>query len=60
MKLLFDGNLSPRLAKDLEALFPGSRHVDQADLHGQPDGAVWEYAPPALRGRVRVEVLAIP
>ncbi len=44
MKLLFDENLSPRLAKDLEALFPGSRHVDQADLHGQPDGVIWEYA----------------
>ena len=44
MKLLFDENLSPRLAKDLVALFPGSQHIDLAGLHGKSDEAVWEYA----------------
>ena len=44
MKLLFDENLSPHLAKDLEALFPGSQHVDHAGLHGYSDEAVWEHA----------------
>ncbi|MGH9583149.1 MAG: DUF5615 family PIN-like protein, partial [Bryobacteraceae bacterium] len=27
MKLLFDANLSPRLVKQLEGLFPGSVHL---------------------------------
>jgi predicted nuclease of predicted toxin-antitoxin system len=44
VKLLFDENLSPRLAKDLEALFPGSQHVDHVGLHGCTDEAVWEHA----------------
>ncbi|HEY1755746.1 MAG TPA: DUF5615 family PIN-like protein [Bryobacteraceae bacterium] len=32
MKLLFDENLSPRLARDLQALFPGSVHVAHCGL----------------------------
>jgi predicted nuclease of predicted toxin-antitoxin system len=44
VKLLFDENLSPRLAKDLEALFPGSQHADHVGLHGCSDEAVWEHA----------------
>lgn len=44
MKLLLDENLSPRLAADLAAIFPGSVHVDLAALHGQSDDAIWEHA----------------
>jgi predicted nuclease of predicted toxin-antitoxin system len=36
LKLLFDQNLSPQLAKNLQDLFPGSKHVMQlqSDLAG--------------------------
>ena len=44
MKLLFDENLSSRLAKDLADVFPGSQPIDLAGLHGQSDEVVWEYA----------------
>ena len=44
MKLLFDENLSPRLARDLAAQFPGSAHVRECGLLGHPDEEVWEYA----------------
>ena len=44
MKLLFDQNLSPRLAPDLADLFPGSEHVQNLGLDREPDGPVWEYA----------------
>ncbi|HVO27315.1 MAG TPA: DUF5615 family PIN-like protein [Candidatus Margulisiibacteriota bacterium] len=44
MKLLFDENLSPRLATNLDDVFPGSQHIDVAGLHGQSDEAVWVYA----------------
>ena len=44
MKLLFDENLSPKLPGLLAALFPGSRHVRECGLLGQPDEEVWEYA----------------
>jgi predicted nuclease of predicted toxin-antitoxin system len=44
MKLLFDENLSPNLP-DLEAtIFPGSAHVRECGLLGQPDEDVWAYA----------------
>jgi predicted nuclease of predicted toxin-antitoxin system len=29
MKLLLDENLSPKLARSLQALFPGSAHVEE-------------------------------
>ncbi|MBI3694926.1 MAG: DUF5615 family PIN-like protein [Acidobacteria bacterium] len=44
MKLLFDANLAPRLARDLEDLFPGSVHVEQAGLRAADDEPIWEHA----------------
>jgi predicted nuclease of predicted toxin-antitoxin system len=44
VKLLLDENLSHRLVPRLAEAFPGTAHVDQVGLHGQPDAAVWEYA----------------
>lgn len=43
-RLLFDENLSPRLVKLLAESFPNCLHVDDAGLHGCPDGEVWSYA----------------
>lgn len=44
MRLLFDENLSPKLPRLLEDRFPGSLHVRDCGLKGQPDEAIWEYA----------------
>ena len=44
MKLLVDENLAPRLAGDLADLFPGSIHVNSAELSGTRDALIWEYA----------------
>ncbi len=44
MKLLFDENLSPKLAVNLSDIFPNSKHVDRLGLGGESDNAVWEYA----------------
>src|SRR5215210_5318707 len=44
MKLLFDEILSPKLPRLLATLFPGSAHVRECGLLGQPDEDVWEYA----------------
>lgn len=44
MKLLFDQNLSPKLAIRLADLFPGSRHVHDLDLDQADDVEVWEHA----------------
>ena len=44
MKLLFDQNLSPRLAEALAALYPGSIHVREIRLHAADDDIVWAYA----------------
>jgi predicted nuclease of predicted toxin-antitoxin system len=44
MKLLFDQNLSPRLAKSLSDLFPNSDHVFPLGLDESNDTQVWEYA----------------
>ena len=41
MKLLFDENLSYRLAAELKSSFPGLRDVG---LVGADDERVWEYA----------------
>ena len=38
MKLLFDQNLSPKLANGLGDLFPGSRHVQSVGLDCADDG----------------------
>ena len=44
MKLLFDQNLSPQLAPDLDDVFPGSAHVEPLGLGTAKDGEVWEFA----------------
>lgn len=44
MKLLFDENLSPRLAMRLANLFPDSKHVREIGLQAADDPLVWEYA----------------
>ncbi len=44
MKLLFDQNLSHRLVKLLDDLFPGSQHVRALGLAEADDLAIWEYA----------------
>jgi len=44
MRLLFDENLSPRLALLLSDQFPGSVHVRDAGLSSSSDSMVWEYA----------------
>ena len=43
MSLLFDANLSPRLVRRLEDLFPGSIHVYGTGLTNS-DPAIWRYA----------------
>lgn len=44
MKLLFDENLSARLAVRLGDLFGGSTHVDELDLRGRADESIWDHA----------------
>lgn len=45
MKLLFDENLSPKLAANLSDIFPDSKkNIDRLGLGGESDNAVWEYA----------------
>ena len=44
MKLLFDENLSRKLAFRLSELYPDSRHVSDVELLETPDRAVWEHA----------------
>jgi predicted nuclease of predicted toxin-antitoxin system len=44
MKLLFDQNLSHKLARRLADLFPASTHVREVGLKEAEDPLVWEYA----------------
>ena len=44
MKLLFDENLSPKLPRLLDTLFPGSQHVRDCNLKGFPDENIWAFA----------------
>lgn len=44
MKLLFDHNLSPRLAKSLADIYPDSNHVYPLGLDRVDDKEIWEYA----------------
>ena len=44
MRLLFDQNLSPRLAVLLADLHPGSTHVRDEGLQSADDDVVWDYA----------------
>lgn len=44
MKLLFDNNLSPRLATLLADLYPGSAHVHLLGMGEASDTRIWAYA----------------
>ena len=44
MKLLFDENVSPRLAELVREQYPGSQHVQEAGLNGAPDTRIWQFA----------------
>jgi predicted nuclease of predicted toxin-antitoxin system len=44
MKLLFDQNVSPRLASLLADLFPDCAHVENLGLGTSDDLAIWQYA----------------
>ena len=44
MKLLFDENLSPRLAAAFQSDYPGSTHVHLVGLGSALDDQVWGYA----------------
>lgn len=44
MKLLFDANLSPRLATALRDLFPSSTHVFDCGDIAADDRLIWQYA----------------
>jgi len=44
VKLLFDENLSPRLAESLSDLYQDSAHVHACGLSSADDVKVWEYA----------------
>jgi predicted nuclease of predicted toxin-antitoxin system len=44
MKLLFDQNLSPKLARLLSDIFPGSAHVDRLGYGAASDEILWDYA----------------
>ena len=43
MKLLFDENVSPKLAQVLANEYPGSRHVRSVGLRGADDQHIWDY-----------------
>jgi predicted nuclease of predicted toxin-antitoxin system len=43
VKLLFDENVSPKLAQVLANEYPGSRHVRSVSLRGADDEQVWDY-----------------
>lgn len=44
MKLLFDQNISPAVARNLNDLFPGSDHVYQLKMHEGSDVEIWDFA----------------
>jgi len=44
MRLLFDQNLSPRLATNLSDVFPLSVHVSSVGLACALDQEIWDYA----------------
>ncbi len=44
MRLLFDHNLSPKLAKRISDLFPNSEHVFNLGMSEYSDLEIWNYA----------------
>jgi len=44
MKLLFDQNISYRLIRIIEDIFPDSKQVSQLNLENCTDSQIWDYA----------------
>ena len=44
MKLLFEGNLAPRLVRELESLYPDATNVEQLGLLQSSDAEIWACA----------------
>ncbi len=44
MTLLFDQNISFKISKKLQDIFPESKHLSDLKLEGYSDIATWEYA----------------
>jgi predicted nuclease of predicted toxin-antitoxin system len=44
MKILFDQNLSPKLAVRLQDVYPGSSNVRHQNLRGADDWEIWNFA----------------
>ena len=44
MKLLFDQNISFKVAKKIQTLFPGSNHLSDLRLTGAKDIEIWEFS----------------
>jgi predicted nuclease of predicted toxin-antitoxin system len=44
VKLLFDQNLAPRLARDLADIFPDSAHVRDLGMTRAADREIWDHA----------------
>jgi predicted nuclease of predicted toxin-antitoxin system len=44
MKLLFDQNISFKVAKNIQPLFPGSKHLSDLRIEGFKDIEIWHYA----------------
>jgi predicted nuclease of predicted toxin-antitoxin system len=44
VKLLFDENLSHRLAESLSEVYPDSAHLRNCGLRGAADEPIWQYA----------------
>ena len=44
MKLLLDQNISFRLSKSLQDIFPGTAQVRELDLENSKDIIIWQYA----------------
>jgi predicted nuclease of predicted toxin-antitoxin system len=42
--LLLDNNLSPKLCRQLDIVYPGIQHVENVGLEDAPDNEVWDYA----------------
>ena len=44
MKLLFDQNISYRIIKTIEDIFPNSKQVRDLNLENSTDRQIWDYA----------------
>jgi predicted nuclease of predicted toxin-antitoxin system len=44
MKLLFDQNISYRVVKGLETIFPLAKQIRELNLENSTDREIWEYA----------------